>query len=108
EQRYELLNDRVDEISMGLSMPFQLNEAGDTLSLSAGVSQLRRDRDSAIRRFRFRGNRGDTLRPIEDIFSEEQIGQNPRQELVLQPVSRATDFYEARQTLDAVFASADL
>ena len=108
EQRYEMLNDRVDEISLGLSMPFQLNEAGDTLSLSAGASQLRRDRDSAIRRFRFRGNRGDTLRPIEDIFSEEQIGQNPRQELVLQPVSRATDFYEARQTLDAVFASADL
>ncbi|MCB1560720.1 MAG: TonB-dependent receptor [Xanthomonadales bacterium] len=108
EQRYELLNDKVDEISLGLTIPFQLNDAGDTLSVSAGASQLRRDRDSAIRRFRFRGNRGDTLRPIEDIFSPVQIGQDPRTGLVLQSVSRATDFYDASQALDAWYASADL
>ncbi|MEZ5484034.1 MAG: TonB-dependent receptor [Lysobacteraceae bacterium] len=108
EQRYELLNDKVDEASLGLTMPFKLNEAGDTLSVSVGASQLRRDRDSAIRRFRFRGNRGDTLLPIEDIFSEDRIGEDPRTGLVLQPVSRATDFYDAEQKLDAYYASADL
>ena len=108
EQRYELLNDGVDEAQLDLSMPFQLNDRGDLVTVKVGGSRLRRDRDSGIQRFRFRGRRGDTLRPTEEIFSPEQITGDPRTGLVLQGVSRATDFYTASQTLDALFASGEL
>jgi hypothetical protein len=104
--RYETLVDDVDESQLALSYPFEFGDAR-SLTVSAGGSALDRQRASDIFRFSFRNNQRPPLEPtpIDEIFTPEAILSG---EIDLIATGRATDFYTARQSLDAWFLRTDL
>jgi outer membrane receptor protein involved in Fe transport len=104
--RYEALDDALDESQAVLRYPFDFG-ATRSLTLRAGGSVLERERDSSIFRYSFRH----VLRPPATATPIEQIltpGAFTRGELELLATGRATDFYTAQQSLDALFLAGDL
>jgi outer membrane receptor protein involved in Fe transport len=105
------LDDDSQDFSFAFKLPLMLND--DTyLDLNSGGGVLRRDRDSAIRRFSFSGigplaNDPNVIgnRPLDDIFNPANIGPNCFE---LRESTRGTDNYQASQNLDAFFLGADL
>ncbi|TXI79753.1 MAG: hypothetical protein E6Q42_00600 [Dechloromonas sp.] len=101
--RYETLADDASQRRLDLKWPWDFSENGN-LTLMAGADQLERARDSAIRRFNFRGRRPAGAVDIDDIFSDEAIAPGG---LFLQDSTQSTDSYIASQTLDATYLAAD-
>lgn len=108
DNRFDALDDDVDEARIELRYPFVFGEAA-SLDLQAGASRLERERRSDIWRFTFGGGRpGDIpFLPIEEILSPPNIGPDFRNQLRLQRNGRPTDFYTASQSLDGTWLAAD-
>src|SRR5690606_7673568 len=106
QMRWESLEDRVDEGRLEISRAIGFGDA-DSLALSVGGSMLDRDRASEIWRYSVRHLVRPPLvaTPIEDILNPGEIDAG-RIELI--SASRATDFYDAEQSLDSYFLRADL
>ncbi|HET9483838.1 MAG TPA: TonB-dependent receptor [Xanthomonadales bacterium] len=109
---FEGLLDESDSLDVALKLPIPLGESS-SLTLSLGASRLERERDASIRRFAFQAPQpGGPVSP--EVFllpSLEQIltdGNIDPQGFRLFEATRATDNYTAEQSLDALFASADL
>ena len=106
QMRWEMMDDSVEEMRLGLTYPFVFGDSSG-LTLSAGGSRLRRDRDSEIWRVSVRHldrlPSADT--PIDDILNPGQIDSGA---LELLSASQPTDFYQAEQALDAWYLRADL
>ncbi|MBD8527029.1 TonB-dependent receptor domain-containing protein [Pseudomarimonas arenosa] len=103
--RYELLEDLVDESQLGVQVPWEWSEARG-VTLRTGGSQLERERDSAIFRYRFRS----LVRPPSEPLPIDQIinpGSIDAGQFVVESARQATDFYTAAQTLDAYYLAAD-
>nr|BAL53711.1 TonB-dependent receptor [uncultured Gammaproteobacteria bacterium] len=105
------LEDQDDSFRLDLKLPYAF--LGDRLSgsVAAGYWQTERERNSAIRRFRFAQSgprstdRNILLNPsLEAILSPENIGPDG---FVLQEVTRATDNYTATQSLKAYYTELD-
>lgn len=106
QMRWEMMNDDVEEARLGLSFPIALGEAS-SLTLSAGGSHLRRERDSEIWRVSVRHltRLPSVATPIDDILNPGAIDAG---HLELISASQPTDFYQAEQSLDAAYLRADL
>jgi outer membrane receptor protein involved in Fe transport len=106
QMRWESLEDSVDEGRLEVSRAIGFGDA-DSLALSVGGSMLDRDRASEIWRYSVRHLVRPPLvaTPIEDILNPGEIDAG-RIELI--SASRATDFYDAEQSLDSYFLRADL
>ena len=91
---------------MFLETPFNTNT-----ELSMGMTQVRKDRESQIRRFLFLANGADITGfdvrrlPLEQIMVPENIS---RSGFELREGTRATDNYTADQELDAWYVEADV
>lgn len=106
QMRWEMMRDDAREGRVDVAVPFALGAAAD-LTVMAGGSRLRRTRDSQIWRLSVRH-----LAPlpgvdtsIDEILSPEGIDAG---RLQLLSASQPTDFYQARQKLDAAYLRADL
>lgn len=106
QMRWEMMHDDVEEARLGLSFPMSFGEASG-LTLSAGGSRLRRDRDSEIWRISVRhlDRLPSVPTPIDEILSPDEIDAR---RLELLSASQPTDFYQAEQSLDAWYLRADL
>ncbi|MEZ5467380.1 MAG: TonB-dependent receptor [Lysobacterales bacterium] len=104
------LDDSAKEYSLNLKLPWQFAD-DSSVTFSAGASQLRRDRDSGILRFAYRAVGALSRNPAilrltpNEIFVPANIGPGGFQ---FDQTGRDTDFYVAEQSLDALYASADL
>ncbi len=102
------LRDTADSIDAGLQLPVALGDQS-SVKFFAGLSQLDRDRDSEIRRFKFVGQStiptDQLFGSLEDIFSDDNIRPDG---IVLTEETRNTDTYTAVQTLDGLYVNADL
>lgn len=111
ERNWQSLQDNNEDL--GLSAALELATPFNTFTtLSGGLSRVRKDRDSMIRRFSFvrQGSlaSGTELRRqprLEEILTPETI--DPRG-YELRESTRATDNYTATQELDAWFVEADM
>jgi outer membrane receptor protein involved in Fe transport len=105
QRLYNELVDRTHDAGATLALPIELSSG--TLRPSAGGSILLRDRESETRRFRFLHAGPRSRDPAvlsqaaEGVFSPPNIGPDGFQ---LAEITRATDSYEASQTLLAAFA----
>ena len=106
QMRWEALEDNVTEGRLNLSYPIHFGES-DALTLSAGASTLDRDRSSEIWRYSVRHlvRPPLTTTPIEDILNPDAVDAGL---IELVSASRATDFYDAKQSLDGWFLRGDL
>ena len=105
------LEDNNEDLGFNASMFLQADN-GMNAELSAGMSRVRKDRESEIRRFLFLANGPEAtdfdLRSrasLNDIVTPETISQNGFE---LREGTRATDNYTADQELDAWFVEADI
>ncbi|MGE0711438.1 MAG: TonB-dependent receptor [Planctomycetota bacterium] len=114
EGNQRLFNELTDEnhdLEAALEAPFVLREEVLTGSLQAGASLILRDREAGTRRFKFihRGPRSNDLSVLaqapEQIFSPQNIGADG---FSFEEITRATDSYEAEQTVSAGFVRLDL
>lgn len=107
---YSTLTDNADEYALNLKWPWQFGD-DSSLTLSAGASQLKRDRESGILRFVYRAvgprsrDQAVLILPPNQIFSAANIGPTGFQ---FDQTGRDTDFYVAEQSLDALYASVDV
>lgn len=107
---YSTLDDNADEYALNLKWPWAFGEKS-SLTLSAGASQLKRDRESGILRFVYRAVGPRSRDPAvlaltpNQIFSAANIGPSGFQ---FDQTGRDTDFYVAEQSLDAFYASLDV
>lgn len=108
---YAGLDDQSQDFGLEAKLPVSLGESS-WMDLYAGANLVRRERDSAIRRFTFTGvgplaTDPDVLvRPgFDDVVNPDTIGSNGFQ---LRETTRGTDNYTADQDLDAVFVGADI
>ena len=101
------LSDRNLDISLNWEMPFQQwNSLPAKFKTGAGL--VRKDREFDSRRFRFKPqdfNQVDIYQQPEMIFSPENIHDDGFQ---LEEDTRATDNYEANQTVGAGYAMVDM
>lgn len=99
------LDDDNQELGLNLSLPVQFTD--DLAAVfQAGAGRIERDRDSHIRRFRFRGFRPPEAGPdVWDVLTPEYIHPGG---LVLQESTQATDAYTASQTLDSRYLAVEL
>lgn len=105
------LADASESVDLNLKLPMSFGDR-HALTVDLGGSYLRRDRDSAIRRFEFRPSpRGFisndpnvVFNPPDIVFSPGNINPNG---WLLQEVTRNTDAYVARQALDAAYLTLD-
>lgn len=106
--RFENLEDNSREWRTSAMLPFELGDT-NSLNVTVGAGQLKRDRQSSIRRFEFQGRTppGSFENP-EDLFNPDFIGADPRQSLVLRSIGLSTDVYTATVDLKSLFATADL
>lgn len=106
QMRWEFMHDHVEQARLGLRLPLRF-QGDDGLDLSIGGSRLRRDRDAQIWRYTVRH----AIRPPSEATPIQHIlapGAVDAGAIELLPASRATDFYQAEQALDAWYARADL
>ncbi|HPA00720.1 MAG TPA: TonB-dependent receptor [Chiayiivirga sp.] len=106
QMRWEQMRDDAREARVDVSLPFALGEAVE-LTMAAGGSRLRRERDSEIWRLSVRhlAPLPDGHLPIDEILSPENIDAG---RIELMSASQPTDFYQARQRLDAAYLRADV
>lgn len=113
EGNQRLFNDLEDfnhDLSGGVGIPFPW-VGGREAKVGVGGGYVVRDRESATRRFKFihRGPRSrdpDVLaQPAERIFAPENLGADG---FTFEEITRATDNYEAQQTIEAFFATLDI
>ncbi|MCA9538584.1 MAG: TonB-dependent receptor [Myxococcales bacterium] len=71
--------------------------------LEAGAAALRRERTVETRRYRFVNGPTQVSDPIDDLFTRENIGDQPGQYAIAN-TTQATDDYDARQTINAGYA----
>jgi outer membrane receptor for ferrienterochelin and colicin len=104
------LGDDVAEGLVQFKLPFAFGEAS-TLDVYFGGSDLKRDRESEIRRFQFlsRGTIGNdpdvVFDPLEDVLSDPNIRPDG---FVLRETTRATDNYTANQFQTALYTNLDV
>ena len=105
DQTWSDLEDNLAHWSIDSTLPLEFGR--HALSLSAGLGDLERDRNAAIRTFTFQGRIPDELRTLTyaELFTPEYIGPAGLQ---LKESTRATDTYVASQALDSVFVNFDL
>ncbi len=109
---YGRLEDNQDDVGFKATLPFYF-DSGASLALSAGVGRTTRDRDSSIRTFSLQLASGSPLnaepgffsQSIDDILSAANIRPDG---FALREVTRPTDNYFARQTINSGFFNADL
>ncbi len=109
---FSALDDDQDDFSLGVKLPFTLGDSS-TLTMSAGLARMSRERDSSIRTFAYQLAAGSPLatqpgffeQPIDLILRDENIRPDG---FVLREVTRPTENYFAEQTLMAGFLNADL
>ncbi len=106
QMRWEMMADNVEEARLGLAFPIVFNDSAN-LTVSAGGSRLRRERDSEIWRVSVRhlSQLPTVWTPIDDILNPGEIDAG---RLELLSASQPTDFYQAAQELDAWYLRADL
>lgn len=106
QMRWEMMDDSVTETRLGASLPLRIGDSAG-LTLSAGGSRLRRERDSEIWRLSVRhlARPPNASAPIDEILNPEEIDVG---RLELLSASQPTDFYQATQSLDAWYLRADL
>ena len=106
QMRWEMMQDNVEEARLGLSLPIVFNDNAN-LTLAAGGSRLRRERDAEIWRLSVRHLKPlpPVWTPIDDILNPDEIDVG---RLELLSASQPTDFYHARQALDAWYLRADM
>ena len=108
---FGLLDDGQDDASLRLAVPFDFSN-GSALRVGAGVGRTRRDREATIRNFAYQLAAGSPLatepgflaQPIDLILHADNIRDDG---FVLREVTRPTDNYFARQTLESAFLDAD-
>jgi hypothetical protein len=108
-QRAAQLDDASREYRLGFSMPMEFGSEWD-LSLNAGAGRLERERDSVIRRYRFRIGNSPLLRDINDIealFAPEFIGTDISLVTLIDGF-QPSDVYMASQELLSGYLSADV
>lgn len=108
-QRAARLEDEAEEARIGVKLPVPMPGQW-ALELHGGVGELDRERDSVIRRYRFRLGNSPVLRDlndIEEIFSPIYIGTDPTLVTLIDGF-QPTDTYRAEQDLGSRFLSADL
>jgi hypothetical protein len=106
QQRFEDLTDDADEYRLDLKLPIEFSDE-ISLQVSAGASQLEKNRVSSIRRFNFAGGRPPgVFFDIEDFYIPANIGPGAQQQR-LRDVTLATDAYTADQSLDAYYLMLD-
>lgn len=110
QRLYNDLTDQNHDLSAAVEVPLATSEKLSA-SVHFGGGYILREREAETRRFKFihRGPRSldpDVLaRPIEQIFTPELIGSDG---FSFEEITRATDSYEAQQTISAAFARIDL
>lgn len=106
---YSELRDNNHDVGAQLTVP--LEKVSVVRAVKVGGNYVYRDRESETRRFKFlnRGARSqdpDVLAlPVEQVFAPENIGADG---FSFEEITRATDSYEAEQTITAAFAVLDL
>jgi hypothetical protein len=104
QQRFEVLDDEASDYSINLRKVFRVADALE-LGVQGGLAEMRRERLSSIRRFRFSGRRPRAdIFSYEDLLSPENIGPNG---LRLEEGTLASDAYTAGQALDARYLMLD-
>lgn len=110
QRLYNEVDDDNHDVSLSLDLPFQVWK-DLTAHLQVGGGYVRRDRESATRRFKFI-HRGPTSRdpdvlalPPEQAFAAENIGEDG---FLFEEITRATDNYSAEQSIRAAFVNLTL
>ena len=107
---WSVLEDNNEDIGLNARM-FLQTPFGTSTEISAGFTQVEKDRESEIRRFLFLINGSDVSDfekrqlPLEQLVTPENISQSGFE---LREGTRATDNYTATQELDAWFVEADI
>lgn len=106
EQRFESLSDSADEYQLNLRWPLRFGDHAG-MALQGGISQLDKERDSRVRRFRFStsGPQFDSENP-EDFFNPGTIGQGFRDYRLLDR-TLPTDAYSAEVDLAARYLAVE-
>ncbi|MBX3465787.1 MAG: TonB-dependent receptor [Planctomycetes bacterium] len=110
QRLYNTVRDDNHDISLSLDVPLPLWR-DLTGNLQVGAGHVWRDRESETRRFKFihRGERSrDPLllaRPPEEVFARENIAEDG---FSFEEITRATDNYDAEQTIRAAFVNLTL
>ncbi|KAA9129853.1 outer membrane beta-barrel protein [Marinihelvus fidelis] len=104
-QTWSELEDNLDHFTVDSTLPFTFGR--HRLALTAGVSDLERDRFASIRTFSFQGRIPNDLRNLEywELYTPDYIEPSILQ---LRESTRATDTYTATQTLEAMFLNLDV
>ena len=104
----EGLDDNSQELRLNASLPWSFGEVW-TANFTSGISLLKRERDSELRRLKFNifGNINLALlnQPLGRILQPENIGQNG---FLLTDNTRSLDRYVAAQDVNAVYLGFDV